>query len=64
VLEFTFAKDRLQRFPGTECRIELTPPAFVLRIQVVEPLLEGLAVGTPDGFHAGIITPQGKVQRR
>ena len=33
----------------------MTPPAFVLRIQVVEPLLEGLAVGTPDGFHAETI---------
>ena len=34
---------------------ELTAEALVLGLQVVDPSLKGLTVGTPDRFHAGII---------
>src|SRR5262245_31543873 len=37
---------------GTEGRVELVPQAVVLGLQVIDPPLEGLAVGTPDRFHA------------
>jgi hypothetical protein len=40
---------------GTEGRVELVPQAVVFGLQVIDPSLEGLTVGTPDRFHAGII---------
>src|SRR5262249_23181927 len=40
---------------GPEGRVELTAEALVLGLQAVDPSLEGLAVGTPDRFHAGIV---------
>src|SRR5262249_41368555 len=40
---------------GAEGRVELTAEPLVLGLQVVDPSLKGLAVGTPDCFHAGII---------
>jgi hypothetical protein len=39
---------------GTEGRVELTAEALVLGFQVVDRSLKGLAVGSPDRFHAGI----------
>jgi hypothetical protein len=39
--------------------VELTAQALVLRLQVVEASLKGLAVGTPNRFHAGIIPISG-----
>ena len=35
--------------------VELAAEALVLGLQVVDASLKGLAVGTPDRFHAGII---------
>jgi hypothetical protein len=40
---------------GTEGRVELVPQAVILGLQVIDPPLEGLTVGTPDRFHARII---------
>ena len=40
---------------GTERLVELAAEALVLGLQVVDASLKGLAVGTPDRFHAGII---------
>ena len=40
---------------GTEGRVELTTKTPVLGLQVSDPPLEGLTVGTPDRFHAKII---------
>src|SRR5262249_42411516 len=40
---------------GAEGRVKLPTEPLVLGLQVVDPSLQGLAVGTPDRFHAGII---------
>ena len=40
---------------GTEGRVELAAEPLVLGLQVVDPSLEGLAVGTRDGLHTSII---------
>jgi hypothetical protein len=40
---------------GAEGLVELAAEALVLGLEVVDALLKGLAVGTPDRFHAGII---------
>ena len=40
---------------GTQGRVELTTKTPVLGLQVSDPPLEGLTVGTPDRFHAKII---------
>jgi hypothetical protein len=37
----------------------LTTEPLVLGLQIVNPSLKGLAVGTPDRFHAGIIRSSG-----
>jgi hypothetical protein len=39
--------------------VELAAEALVLGLQVVDPPLKGLAVGTPDRFHVGIIRSTG-----
>jgi hypothetical protein len=39
--------------------VELAAETLVLGLQVVDPSLKGLAVGTPDRFHAGIIRGSG-----
>src|SRR5262249_56247431 len=44
---------------GTQGRVELTAEALVLGLQVVDPSLKGLAVGTPARFHAGMIRGSG-----
>jgi hypothetical protein len=44
---------------GTESRVELTTKSLVLGLQLVDPSLKELAVGTPDRFHAGIIRSSG-----
>jgi hypothetical protein len=44
---------------GAGCLVELTAEALVLCLQVVDPSLKGLAVSTPDRFHAGIIRSRG-----
>jgi hypothetical protein len=40
---------------GAEGRVELTTEPFVLGLQFVDPSPKGLAVGTPDRFHAVIL---------
>jgi hypothetical protein len=40
---------------GTQGRVELTPQPLILGLEVVDSLLKGLAVGTPNRLHAGII---------
>jgi hypothetical protein len=40
---------------GAKGCVELPTEPHVLGLQVVDPSLQGLAVGTPDRFHAGII---------
>jgi hypothetical protein len=40
---------------GAGRRVELATEPLVLGLQVVDPSLKGLAVSTPDRFHAGII---------
>src|SRR5262249_59950027 len=40
---------------GTEGGVELAAEPLVLGLQVADPSLKGLAVSTPDRFHAGII---------
>ena len=42
-------------FAGTGGLVELTAEALVLGLQVVNASLKGLAVGTPNRFHIGII---------
>lgn len=44
---------------GTESRVELTAKSFVLGLQLVDPSLKELAVGTSDRFQAGIIRSSG-----
>ena len=39
--------------------VELAVEALVLGLQVADPSQKGLAVGTPDRFHAGIIRSSG-----
>ena len=39
--------------------VELAAKALVLGLQVANPSLKGLAVGTPDRFHVGIIHSSG-----
>jgi len=46
-------------FAGTERCGELTAEPLVLGLQVVDPSLKGLAGGTQDRFHAGIIHSSG-----
>jgi hypothetical protein len=45
---------------STQGRVEVTTEALVLGLQVVDPSLKGLAVGTSDCFHAGIIRSSGR----
>jgi hypothetical protein len=40
---------------GTECRVELATQALGLGLQVVNPPLKRLAIGTPKQFHTRII---------
>ena len=42
-------------FAGASCLVELPAQALILGLQVMNPLLKGLAVGTPNRFHTGII---------
>jgi hypothetical protein len=42
-------------FTGAARLVELTAEAFVLGLKVVDPSLEGLAVGAPNRLHTGII---------
>jgi hypothetical protein len=42
-------------FACTACLVGLTAQAFVLGLQVVNPSLKRLAVGTPNRFHTRII---------
>jgi hypothetical protein len=44
---------------GTEGQGELTMKPLVLGSQVADLTLKGLAVGTPDRFHTGIIPSSG-----
>lgn len=44
---------------GAEGLVELTMEPLVLGLQVVDPSLKGLAVGTPERFHAGIVRGSG-----
>ena len=44
---------------GTQGRVELTAEALVLGLQVVDPSLKGLAVGTPARFHTRIMRGSG-----
>ena len=46
-------------FAGTEGGVELTAQSLVLGLQVVNPSLEGLAVGTPNRFHTDILRSTG-----
>ena len=52
-------------FAGAGRLVELATEALVLGMQVVDSSLKGLAVGTPDGFHACIIHQQwdGRLRR-
>jgi hypothetical protein len=46
-------------FAGAQGCVELTAEPLALGLQVVDPSLKGLAVSTPDQFHAGIIRSSG-----
>jgi hypothetical protein len=58
-LGLAFGKGPGLALAGAEGHVELTAGSLVLGLQGVDLSLKGLAVGTPDRFHAGIIRGSG-----
>ena len=54
-----FGKGPSLALAGTKCLVELTTQVLVFGLQVVNPSLKRLAVGTPNRFHTGIIRSVG-----